>query len=194
MADALRAEEILAPVLLSRFRSGDRDAFLEVYRTFAADVRRWVDRYFSRPFEQEEAVQEIWLMVHRQAGTFDPARGPLRGWLRTLAVNRCRELLRAKGRRLPDGDELEEALESPGGGPESAVRATRLREAVQQFAATLEPDEAKMLELGLLEGHSHEEVARALGVSVRRCKYLKKKILSRAAGDSRLRQALEELE
>lgn len=175
-----------------RFAAGDRDAFLVVYRAFAGPVRRWVARFFRSPFEQEEAVQEAWLTVHRMHSSFDVNKGELGPWLRTVAANRCRELLRAKGRR-PDAsvplEDVDEALWLDGPGPEDAALRARLREAVEKFAAGLDPQGQRVLRHGLVEEQTHEELAAALGVNVRRSKYLKLKLLQRAAADPLL-QAL----
>lgn len=197
----------LPPDLLERFRRGDRDAFAAVYRAHAGDVRGWAGRFFAGPFEREDAVQEVWLTAHRMGHRFDPSRGELRAWLRALAINRCREILRARGRRPQADTEFDEAAATdalPQGpnelgqtraqGPEEAEQARRLREVVARFAATLSPDEARILEIGLVQERSHQEAAAALGVNVRRCKYLKKKVLARAAADPGLRELLDEIQ
>ena len=70
----------------ARFRQGEREAFLTVYAAHAPALRALVGRFFARPFEREEAVQEVWLLVHRMARSFDPDRGELLPWLRTVAA------------------------------------------------------------------------------------------------------------
>ena len=179
----------------ARFRRGEREAFLSVYETHAPALRLVVGRFFTSPFEREEAAQEIWLHVHRIAGVFDPARGDLGPWLRTVAANRCKELLRARGRRPDPGIELgdEHAEEPAGADPEHAARAARAREAVTRFEAQLSREEAIVFRLSLVEDRSHDEVAGAVGISARRCKYLRKKLLIRAAADPALRAALAEV-
>jgi len=179
----------------ARFRRGEREAFLSVYETHAAAIRLLVGRFFTSPFEREEAAQEIWLHVHRMAGSFDPARGDLAPWLRAVAANRCKELLRARGRRPDPCVELaaEQADESTGAGPEHAARSARAREAVTRFEAQLGRDEAIVFRLSLVEERSHDEVARAADISARRCKYLRMKLLVRAAADPALRAALAEV-
>jgi len=179
----------------ARFRRGEREAFLSVYETHASAVRRLVGRFFSSPFEREEAVQEIWLHVHRIAGTFDPTRGDLGPWLRVVAANRCKELLRARGRRPdPDVDLADVHAEEPAGaGPENAARTARAREALTRFEGLLSREEAIVFRLSLIEERSHDEAARAAGISARRCKYLRMKLLVRAAADPALRVALAEV-
>lgn len=185
------------PDVVPAFVRGDTDAFFEVYRLHEGAIRRVAQRVFDGPFEQEEAVQEIWLTVHRSCHTFDPARGSLSGWLRAVAINKVRELLRAKGREPAadlDLDEApDEALKLDGPGPEKAAQLSRIRAAVTQFARGLPAEEARVLELALVEELSLEEVAQALSSTVRRCKYLKKKLLVRAVTDPGLQRVLEEL-
>jgi RNA polymerase sigma factor (sigma-70 family) len=166
---------------------------MKVYDVYAAQVRPLVSRFFFRPFEREEAFQEVWLQVHRAAPTYDAARGELLPWLRTVAANRCKELLRARGRR-PDPDvPLQDHDLVAATDPEQAARATRLQSAIARFEATLSQDEAKVFRWSLLEERSHDEVARLAGISPRRCKYLRMKLLVRAAADGDLRQALTEV-
>src|SRR6185503_5211045 len=149
-----------------------------------------VGRFFQRPFEREEAVQEVWLLVHRVAGSFDASRGELGPWLRVVAANRCKELLRARGRRPDASVELGDAEDPARVDPEDAARAARVRDAVTKFEARLSPEEAAVFRLSLVEERTHEEAARAAGISARRCKYLRMKLLLRAAADPALRAAL----
>jgi RNA polymerase sigma factor (sigma-70 family) len=179
---------------LQRFRRGDQDAFLAIHDAHAPVISRLIGRFFPRPFEREEAVQEVWLLVLRVAGAFDPQRGALLAWLRVVATNRCRELLRARTHRPDAREELsdEEALPETND-PETLLRLGRLRGAVNRFSAGLTPEEAVVLKLSLLEERSHEEVAAAAGTSVRRCKYLRKKLLARAVADPQLRAVMDEV-
>jgi RNA polymerase sigma-70 factor (ECF subfamily) len=181
------------PGALERFRRGDREAFVIVYDAHAAQLRPLAARFFPSPFEREEAVQEIWLQVHRMCQAYDPARGPLGAWLRAVAMNRCREILRARGRRVDPRETIEDEDLAAPSDPEADARAARVRAAVARFSAGLSGDEAGVLRLSLVEERPHEEVASALGISARRCKYLRMKLLARAATDPELRAALGEV-
>ena len=179
-----------------RFAAGERDAFLEVYRAYAGPLRRWAGKFFKSPFEQEEAVQEAWLTVHRMCRSYDVNKGELGPWLRTVTANRCRELLRAKGRR-PDAsvpiDDVEDALWLDAPSPEDAVLRAKLREAVEKFAAGLDAEESKVLRQGLVDGQTHEQLAATLGVTVRQSKYLRLKLLQRASIDPVLKMLAAEV-
>ena len=194
-ADPAAAERprLVDDAILARFRRGDREAFLIVYDAHASHMRSLVARFFSRPFEREEALQEIWLLAHRMAAAYDPERGEVLPWLRALGANRCKELLRAQGRRPALDVELDpEALAEPSD-PDQIARAGRARAAVARFERALGVEEARVFRLSLIEERPHEEVARAAGITVRRCKYLRMKLLLRAAADGELRRALAEV-
>jgi RNA polymerase sigma-70 factor (ECF subfamily) len=182
----------LAPEVVERFRRGEEEGFVAVYDAFAPLLRPIVAHFFSSPFEREEATQEVWLHAHRMAGAFDPARGGLGPWLRALCANRCREILRARGRRPNPSEPLAEDALVDGETPETRARDERLRAAVAAFAGALDGEEAAVWRLSLVEDRPHEEVAAAVGISVRRCKYLRGKLLKRAAAEPRLRAVLEE--
>lgn len=178
----------------ARFAAGDRSAFEEVYAAHAAVVRGWVRRFFTSPFEREEAVQEVWLHVSKSASAYEVNRGPLRPWLRVLTANRCRELLRSRpGQEVPLGDESEAWLDSAPG-PEAATQRVRLREALTAFANRLPADEADVLRLGWLDELPLDEIARRMKRSHRQVKYLRLKVVTRASADTTLRALLAEAE
>ncbi len=164
-----------------------------MYDTYAPALRPLVARFFPNPFEREEATQELWLLVHRMAGMFDPARGELLAWLRAVAVNRCKELLRARGRRPEARDVIDDDTLVAPSDPEAAAGGQRLRAAVVRFCAALPAQQAAVFQLSLVEEQSHEQVAATVGISARRCKYLRMKLLARAAADPELRAALREV-
>ena len=187
--------EATASLMDARFARGGRDAFAEVYAAHAGSVRRWVRRFFDSPFEQEEAVQEVWLTTHRMQGMYDPSKGPLLPWLRAVCANRCRELLRAASRRPPSDvpvDDLADALWLDAPGPDDQVHAAALKAEITRFAQSLPTDEARVLQLCFVEQRSHAEIAKELGIDERRSKYLKQKVLLAAANDARLAALLKE--
>ena len=55
-----------------------------------------------------------------------------------------------------------------------------------EFARGLDATEVRVLQLALVDELSHDALAARLGVTVRQSKYLKKKLLERAAADPKL--------
>jgi RNA polymerase sigma-70 factor (ECF subfamily) len=181
--------------LAERFRRGDQRAFVEIHTAHAPALSRQIGRVFPRPLEREEACQEVWLLVLRKAGAFDPALGTLSAWLRAVAKNRCKELLRARGRRPDPREALDESASAADdlASPDAAMRRERARVAVERFLSQLSHEQAAMLRLSLMEERTHDEVATLTGYSARHCKYLRKKLIGRALTNPALRAALEEL-
>ncbi|MBX7098818.1 MAG: RNA polymerase sigma factor [Myxococcaceae bacterium] len=182
-------QDVAGSSLAVRFASGERAGLSLAYDALAPQVRRWVRRFFQRPFEQEEAVQEVWLTAHRMQRQFDAGRAPLGAWLRALTANKCRELLRAQGRRPRADvplDDVENAAWLDAESPEDSAFRSRAAAVLTRFIEGLPEEEAAVLKGALVEGQTHEELARALATSVRRSKYLKLKLLEKAARDPEL--------
>jgi RNA polymerase sigma-70 factor (ECF subfamily) len=176
------------PGLAARFVAGDEEAFQEVFARWRRDVWRVVCHFFRGAFDQEEAFQEVWLEVHRKRERFDVNRAAqMGGWLRTVARHRCLDLLAAAGARPPaSGDDDAALLAGPDPEPSAGV-PDEIRAALERFAAALDPEERRVFQLCFVEERPHEEVAALLGISERRSKYLKKKLLARLEVDAALR-------
>lgn len=66
-------------VLLDRFREGDRDAFVLIYRSNSPAVHRFALHMTGDPSKAAEVVQDVFVWLIRNPGHFDPARGSLGG-------------------------------------------------------------------------------------------------------------------
>jgi RNA polymerase sigma factor (sigma-70 family) len=176
--------------LIVRFVSGDREAFVEVFDRFHRDLHLVVRRFFRGAFDQEEALQEIWLKLYRMRDRFDINRSAGFGpWLRQVARNRCIDLLKERGRshEIPVA-ETEARCEAS---QLSSVHDAYTRRVLSDFLARLDGEQRRFFELCYVQELPHEEIAAALGISVRRSKYLKKKLLARLLRSSALRGARE---
>lgn len=181
--------------LIAQFRAGDRAAFLQVYDLFADKIGGVARRFFNTAFDQEEAIQEIWLMVHRQCAHFDANKGDLGGWLWVVATNRCKELWRSRSRRpdLLPADSGASAAPSTSDAPDVQMQSQRLMAAMARFSERLDATEAQVFRLSCLEERTHDEVATLTGLTARQCKYLRMKLLARAAADADLSLAMQEV-
>jgi RNA polymerase sigma-70 factor (ECF subfamily) len=101
--------------------------------------------------------------VWRSAGRYDPAQGTEKVFVTTIARRRLIDRLRrSKMGHLHDSDEVLEDVRwaEPGNAGEVAIEAERAAAVV----ARLRPDQRKVLSMGLLEGMTHSEIARATGM------------------------------
>jgi RNA polymerase sigma-70 factor (ECF subfamily) len=173
--------------LLTRFVAGEKEAFDRVFVELRRDMFLVVQRFFRGPFDQEEAFQEVWLQLHRARSQLDVNRyQEFVGWARQVARNRCVDLVKARQRRpeVPVED-----LE-PAGDPSQleAVADAKLRHELSGFVDRLDDEQQRFFQLCFRDELSHEEIAGRLSISVRRSKYLKKKILERMVKNPGLRR------
>lgn len=139
--------------------------------------------------EAEDAIQEVFLKVHRGAPSLDATRDPL-PWLVAIAANVSRDRWRSGASRLDRASTsfdshpaLRETLPGPDGGgfnPERDLlareRAERVREALQR----LKPESREVIVLREYEGLGYDRIAEILG-------------LNEAAVRKRFSRALDEL-
>lgn len=110
----------------------------------------------------EDVVQETLIRAWRHAGSLDPARGPLRPWLFTVARNVVVDLVRARNARPQETDEAALALVPAGDDIERAVETWTIAEAL----ATLSPEHRAVLLETYYRRSSVAEAAERLGIPV----------------------------
>ncbi len=163
---------------LRAVRGGDAAAFTALVKVYVPRVRRMAVHYFKSPFDQEEAVQEAFLLLYRQREAVDPLRADaLGGFVLTLARRRMLDLLRAAGRQ-PPGDELDEGQwEADEPGPFEAAADAELAALVGRFEARLKPAWRPYFRAVFVEGRDFDEAREALGLGRLRARYLKAVLL-----------------
>ena len=176
------------PQLIAAYIAGDREAFRALFEIIRRPLSAVVMRFFSSPFDQEEALQEVLLQLYRARDRFDVNRAQSFGaWARQLARNRCIDLVKARRRNQEvPMDGVEPAAE---GRQMSAVADGRVRALLSQFVGGLDGEQRRFFTLCFVEERSHEEIASSLEITVRRSKYLKKKLLARLLKSAPLQQA-----
>ena len=173
---------------------GDRSAFTALMRGTKADLYRFIRRYVGDEAEAHDVLQEAyasaWLAIRR----YDPAR-PFDVWLRSIALNKCRDWSRRRVvRRVVRGVMGLDAPEAAAVGddvpsPETRLDDQRRAVALQRALADL-PDALKgPLLLAALEGRSHAEIATILRISPKavetRIARARKKLAERLSQDPR---------
>jgi len=120
-------------------------------------------RYCRSAEDAEDATQEIFVEVWKNADRFDPQRGGEVTFLMTIARRRLIDRFRRHGRQ-PVASLLEDAGELPA--PAAQDRAEvhdevqRAKEALQQ----LRPEQREVLDQALGHGRTHQEIAVAIGI------------------------------
>ncbi len=150
--------------LLSRLLQKDVSAFEQLYDRHSRLVYGLVFRILQHPSTSEEVAQDVFLQLWRNAGQYDPSRGPFVPWLCTVARNRALDHLRLKSERQRRREDLTGELPSVMAAPEyeKALDEKRRAERVRALMASLTPQQKRAIELAYFEGLSHSEIAATL--------------------------------
>jgi RNA polymerase sigma-70 factor, ECF subfamily len=165
---------------LRALRGGDAEAFTAFVRAYAPRVRRLAMHHFRSPFEQEDAVQEVFLLLHRQKTAIDPLRpDDVPGFVLTLARRRIYDLLRSKGREPAKEELSDEAWVSDGSAPFEQAANTELAELLARFEEKLSPKHRDYFRKVFVEGKDFDEARDLLGLKALRARYLKAVLLEK---------------
>lgn len=163
-AAAVRGEPVDEARLLecmARIVERDDRALAALYDTLLPRVYGLVLRIVRRPAWAEEAAEECFFQVWRQAVRFDPARGGALPWVLSIARSRAIDLLRREMRfqhdSLDDDDALGQADLVPGA--DELLDSARDHAALHRALMELNARSRQMVALAFFRGLSHEEIA-----------------------------------
>lgn len=158
--------------LSARVAGRDRAAFSELMRQTSAGLFRFIRRYVGDEQDAWDLLQDTyaaaWINIHR----YDPTR-PFEAWIRTIALNKCRDWSRRRfARRLIRGGVDLASPEAMAVSDDTQPADERI-DAVGALARLnaemnrLPPHLKAPLLLTAFEGLSQAEAAAVLGVSVK---------------------------
>jgi len=161
------ADEPTDAALMASILKRDAAALEALYDRYSRPIYSLVLRIAQDPPSTEEIVQDVFLLLWRNAGQYQEARGPLEPWLFTLARNRALDFLRLKREKQRRREiSFDDAL-SPAGivnpHPERALDRARSAERVRALLRTLPDLQRRAIELAFFDGMTHAEVSAAMG-------------------------------
>jgi RNA polymerase sigma-70 factor (ECF subfamily) len=149
--------------LLARVAKKDAEAFAEFYDRTSAVLFSVAKSILIDATLAEDVLQEVYLQIWDKAHIFDPALGKPISWAIALTRNKALDRLRSSKRRESAMQEFAEALEDQAS--ESSLANVELKESadiVKQAMSRLSEKQRQAIELALLRGLAHSEVAEAM--------------------------------
>ena len=145
--------------LVSAIRSGDQGAMAALYDRYSSIVYSVALRVLGDTGAAEDVVQDIFMQLWRNPGSFDSSRGSLGAWLAVISRNRAIDRLR---RRRPESA-VEDVIVSVT--PDLAAEADRARaaERVRGLLGGMPVAQRAVLEMAFFEGMTHTEIAAKTG-------------------------------
>ncbi len=148
--------------LLLRCRSGDLDAFGEIYTRYSRVVYRYAVRMLSDPDDADDVMQDTFVKAFRTLPGF---RGDcsLLTWLLKITGNLCRDRYKMRTRRgdtvwldqigdLPD-------LSEHGADPADILERKDLKASVHRVLNAMPPAQKELIILRDFEGLSYQQIA-----------------------------------
>ncbi len=143
-----------------RAQQGDQEAFRALYQAHVGRVHALCLRMTASTAEAEDRVQDVFVRVWRQLGSFR-GESAFSTWLHRLTVNEVLQARRAAGRResrvrlAGDDEELEQVAGRPDP-PASDLTAALAR---------LPEGARAVFVLHDIEGYQHDEIGGLLGIA-----------------------------
>ena len=151
------ADEATLARLMVAGQKGDKSA----YNVLLSEAGLWLERYFRRrvpPHQLDDLVQDVLLAIHNKRATYDAQR-PFLPWLAAIAryrwVDHLRKVYKHESDLLEDNDAIEES-------DEEAIAA---RVSLERLFVHLPQNQADVIELVKIGGHSIREAAQKTGQS-----------------------------
>jgi len=138
-------------VIISAIAAGERAALRQLYDRFGARLYGIAHRILRDAALAEDAIQEAFVKIWRNAGKFDPARGSAIGWV-VIIVRRAAFDLRPRDRV---GEPVEVAAEQP--------ETDMLHPGLARALEALPENHRQALLLMYVYGLTHAELAAAMG-------------------------------
>jgi RNA polymerase sigma-70 factor, ECF subfamily len=149
-------------IALEAARTGDEQAFREVYRAVHPSLLRYVRVLVGE--DAEDVASEAWLQIVRDLGRFHGDGTAFRGWASTIARHRALDYLRHHRRRPAMATSPEELPEpqADNDAADLALDEISTDEAVALIAA-LPLDQAEAVMLRVVLGLDAQAAAKVLG-------------------------------
>lgn len=160
--------------LVEEAQEGNPLAFQLLVERYQERVFSLVRHYARRPAEVEDVVQETFLKAYRKLASFQ-RQSSFPTWLFRIAVNSALDHLKKSGRSpvqaVEDPEALREGEEGTGRGPSVAPPDARLEKEeiariTHEVLEELPEIFRTVLVLREFEGHSYQEIADVLGISI----------------------------
>src|ERR1700680_2452643 len=151
--------------IIARARTGDTQAWGDLYREFAPAIFRFCRRAMPTREDAEDATMEIFMKLRDKLIQYDQTRS-FTAWLYKVAANHCWDVLRRrKSRQDKETEDLENVpLEHPDPNQLDQLIEQRTSEEVRRALEKLGSRARMALVMRYYSDMTYDEIADALGV------------------------------
>lgn len=157
--------------LIRQCQSGCQKSLDQLYRNYHPAVLRVTRKVMGNEQDAEDAMQEVFARVLKKVGQFR-FEASFSAWLRILAVNVCRDMLRKKNRHptesiedLDTDSKARMTAISSSISQEEELIMKELLENLQEKIALLKKQHQRLIVLRYIDGLSYKKMAELLDCS-----------------------------
>jgi len=149
-------------LLVEQCKNNDRKAQMALYKQYCEGMHIVAQRYLKDMHEAEDAMQEAFIKAFQKINQFkgDVTFG---AWLKRIVINTCLDSIKAKKIEIDPLDEsvLEVVDDDNDWNVSDETTVAEIKSAIDEL-----PDNYKhVVQLFLLEGYDHQEIASVLSIS-----------------------------
>ena len=153
----------MAQAILQRIAAGDTNAVQECLKAYGGLVWSLARRMLRNSDDAEDAVQEIFLDIWKNAARYDDSQSSETTFVAMIARRRLIDRIRFAARRITT-HALEDVLAEPVDRSDKMMQTTlEAGDAVKALNA-LRPEQREVLQLSIVQGLSHQEIADTTGM------------------------------
>lgn len=149
------------PALVERVRAGDPDAYAMLVRAYLRTAFAVAYGILRQVEDTEDLVQDAFVKALERIDRLRPG-SPFGPWFYRLLKNEALNRRRWRARR--ETEPLTDSAPAPGASPALEAERSGLRRRLQRLLDRLPPSQATVVVMHDVEGFSHAEIARALGI------------------------------
>jgi RNA polymerase sigma-70 factor, ECF subfamily len=155
----------LTKAILQRIAEGDRAAVQDCLDTYGGLVWSLARRMLPDTNEAEDAVQETFIDIWKNAERFDENQASETTFVAMIARRRLIDRVR-KYQRQVSADSLEDVLAEPSSNLHQSMQTVVEAKQAAQELKNLRPEQRQVLQLSIYQGLSHQEISNLTGMPV----------------------------
>ncbi|MAU15501.1 MAG: RNA polymerase subunit sigma-70 [Muricauda sp.] len=147
--------------LVEKCKANDRQAQMKLYRQYCDGMFCVAMRFLKNADDAEDVLQDSFIKAFQRIGQFQ-GEVTFGAWLKRIVVNRCIDFLKSKHQQTV---ELKESYlhvtEEHDWSVEEGISVAQVKEAIEEL-----PQKYRyVVQLFLVEGYDHAEIAEILGIT-----------------------------
>lgn len=157
--------------LISDIAAGDRRAFAEFYDRLSPQLYGLALKILRDPVRANDVLQDVFLSLWKNAGTYTLRRGRAIGWMCAICRNRCIDMIRSSRKRqsifeAPGESGIDSFADHRESSPAEKTIASNLRNTVFSAMSALPNAQRQVMELAYQKGLTQSEIAAQLELPI----------------------------